>query len=37
MREHGVAALSLREVARRIRMQAPLLYTYYPSEAALAG
>ncbi len=35
MREHGVAALSLREVARRVKMQAPSLYTYYPSKMAL--
>lgn len=35
MRDHGVAALSLREVARRVRMQAPSLYAYFPSKAAL--
>lgn len=35
MREQGVAALSLREVARRVKMQAPSLYTYYPSKMAL--
>ena len=35
MREQGVAALSLREVARRVRMQAPSLYTYFPSKMAL--
>ncbi len=35
MRENGVAALSLREVARRVRMQAPSLYAYFPSKAAL--
>jgi AcrR family transcriptional regulator len=35
MREHGVAALSLREVARRVRMQAPSLYAYFPSKMAL--
>ncbi len=35
MREQGVAALSLREVARRVRMQAPSLYAYFPSKAAL--
>lgn len=35
MREQGVAALSLREVARRLRMQAPSLYAYYPSKMAL--
>jgi AcrR family transcriptional regulator len=35
MREQGVAALSLREVARRVHMQAPSLYAYFPSKAAL--
>jgi AcrR family transcriptional regulator len=35
MREQGVAALSLREVARRVRMQAPSLYAYFPSKMAL--
>jgi AcrR family transcriptional regulator len=35
MRERGVAALSLREVARRISMRAPSLYEYFPSKAAL--
>lgn len=35
MRERGVAALSLREVARRVSMQAPSLYEYFPSKAAL--
>lgn len=35
MREQGVAALSLREVARRVKVQAPSLYTYYPSKLAL--
>ena len=35
MREQGVAALSLREVARRVHMQAPSLYTYFPSKMAL--
>jgi AcrR family transcriptional regulator len=35
MREQGVAALSLREVARRVRLQAPSLYAYFPSKAAL--
>jgi AcrR family transcriptional regulator len=35
MREQGVAALSLREVARRVNMQAPSLYAYYPSKMAL--
>src|SRR5688500_10841450 len=35
MREQGVAALSLREVARRVHMQAPSLYAYFPSKMAL--
>lgn len=35
MREEGVAALSLREVARRVHMQAPSLYAYFPSKMAL--
>ncbi len=35
MHEQGVAALSLREVARRVRMQAPSLYAYFPSKFAL--
>ncbi|MDP9379696.1 MAG: TetR/AcrR family transcriptional regulator [Chloroflexota bacterium] len=35
MREQGVAALSLREVARRVKIQAPSLYAYYPSKTAL--
>ena len=35
MRAHGVAALSLREVARSVKMQAPSLYAYYPSKMAL--
>jgi AcrR family transcriptional regulator len=35
MREQGVAALSLREVARRVRVQAPSLYGYFPNKMAL--
>lgn len=35
MREQGVAALSLREVARRVKLQAPSLYAYIPSKMAL--
>ena len=35
MRERGVADLSLREVARRVSMQAPSLYEYFLSKAAL--
>ena len=33
--QHGVAGLSLREVARTIGMQAPSLYTYFDSKDAL--
>jgi AcrR family transcriptional regulator len=35
MRESGVAALNLQEVARRVGMRAPSLYEYFPSKAAL--
>jgi AcrR family transcriptional regulator len=35
MREEGVGALSLHEVARRIGMKAPSLYTYFESKHAL--
>src|SRR5262245_28336275 len=35
MHEQGVAALSLREVARRVHMQTPSLYAYFPSKMAL--
>jgi len=35
MRERGVAALSLREVARRVQLKAPSVYAYFPSKAAL--
>ena len=35
MREEGVAALSLRELARRLRFTVQALYKYYPSKAAL--
>lgn len=35
MKERGVAGLSLREVARRVRLQAPSLYAYFPSKMAL--
>lgn len=35
MREHGVAALNLQEVARRVGMRAPSLYEYFASKAAL--
>jgi len=35
MREEGVAALSLRELARRLRFSVQALYKYYPSKAAL--
>jgi AcrR family transcriptional regulator len=33
--ETGVAGLALREVARRVGLQAPSLYTYFPSKDAL--
>jgi AcrR family transcriptional regulator len=35
MREEGVAALSLHEVARRMGMKTPSLYTYFESKHAL--
>ncbi len=35
MREEGVGALNLQEVARRVGMRAPSLYGYFPSKAAL--
>lgn len=35
MREEGVAALSLRELARRLRFTVQALYKYYPSKMAL--
>jgi AcrR family transcriptional regulator len=35
MRERGVAGLSLREVARRVHLQASSLYEYFPNKAAL--
>lgn len=35
MREEGVAALNLQEVARRVGMRAPSLYTYFPSKIAI--
>jgi len=35
MREQGVAALNLQEVARRIGMRAPSLYHYFPNKAAI--
>ena len=35
MREEGVAALSLHEVARRMGMKTPSLYTYFDSKHAL--
>lgn len=34
-RRSGLAALSLREVAREVGMRAPSLYTYFPSKNAL--
>jgi len=35
MREEGVAAMSLRELARRLRFTVQALYKYYPSKVAL--
>jgi AcrR family transcriptional regulator len=35
MREDGVAALNLQEIARRVGMRAPSLYTYFPSKIAI--
>lgn len=35
MREEGVTALNLNEIARRMRMTTPALYGYFPSKLAL--
>jgi AcrR family transcriptional regulator len=35
MREQGVAALNLHEVARRVGIRAPSLYEYFPNRAAM--
>jgi AcrR family transcriptional regulator len=35
MREQGVAALNLNEIARRVGITTPALYTYFPSKMAL--
>ena len=35
MREEGVAALNLQEVARRLGMRAPSLYEYFPGKMAI--
>lgn len=35
MREQGVAALNLHEVARRVGIRAPSLYEYFPNRAAI--
>lgn len=35
MREEGVAALNLHEVARRVQLRTPSLYTYFPGKMAL--
>ena len=35
MREQGVAALNLQEVARRVGVRAPSLYEYFPGKAAI--
>ena len=34
-RDQGLAAVSLRDVARRVGMRAPSLYTYFPSKNAI--
>jgi AcrR family transcriptional regulator len=34
-RREGVAAITLRDVARRVGMRAPSLYTYFPSKNAM--
>lgn len=34
-REHGLAALSLRDLAARVGMQPPSLYSYFPSKNAI--
>src|SRR3954466_7298327 len=35
MREQGVAALSMNEIARRVGITPPALYNYFPSKLAL--
>ncbi len=35
MREEGVAALNLHEVARRVGLRTPSLYEYFPGKMAL--
>jgi AcrR family transcriptional regulator len=35
VREHGLAALSLRDLAARVGMRAPSLYQYFPSKHAI--
>jgi AcrR family transcriptional regulator len=35
MREQGVAALNLQEIARRVGMRAPSLYNYFPNKIAI--
>lgn len=34
-REHGIAGISLREIAAAVGMRAPSLYTYFPSKDAI--
>lgn len=35
VREHGLAGLSLRDLARKVGMQAPSLYGYFPAKNAI--
>ena len=35
MRSEGVAALSMQEIARRMRMRAPSLYNYFTSKTEI--
>ena len=35
VREHGLAALALRDLAARVGMRAPSLYQYFPSKHAI--
>lgn len=35
MREHGVAGLTMNEVARQMNMRPPSLYEYFPNKMAI--